>query len=412
MTLRLRLLWRQQIQLLFPFSTINAKESPAPTSALPPAYPAGTKPSYIPNAPGLPDISGLSPNNFPALDKAPPVDSPQVQQWIKEVQASGIAIPDIPPNVLGGCLNNTAAAANKSTCWWTCGGCTRDTDITSCPDKLTWGLSYDDGPSPYTTNLLSYLGKANLTGTFFVVGSRVISRPTVLQQEYMLGHQLSVHTWSHTALTTQSDEQIIAELGWTKLVIQKVLGVTPNTMRPPYGDIDDRVRAIAQAMDLTPILWTTYTTNGAFGAFDTLDFNVVNGLSTSFGVVDQWEGIMNTVSSALSTGFIVLEHDLYQQAVELAMGYILPDALARKLNITSINSCLHLPMSDAYVETNDNSSHPPPKGSSASNSNSSSSGSGSGSVKSGAVVGAVARMDALALVAAAATVLGAVAQSL
>jgi len=94
------------------------------------------------------------------------------------------------------------------------------------------------------------------------------------------------------------------------------------------------------------------------------------------------------------------------------MGYILPDALARKLNITSINSCLHLPMSDAYVETNDNSSHPPPKGSSASNSNSSSSGSGSGSVKSGAVVGAVARMDALALVAAAATVLGAVAQSL
>jgi peptidoglycan/xylan/chitin deacetylase (PgdA/CDA1 family) len=103
---------------------------------------------------------------------------------------------------------------------------------------MTWGLSYDDGPSPYTPNLLSYLGKANLTGTFFVVGSRAISRPTILQQEHMLGHQISVHTWSHTALTTQSNEQIIAELGWTKLVIRKVLGVTPNTMRPPYGDIE------------------------------------------------------------------------------------------------------------------------------------------------------------------------------
>jgi hypothetical protein len=138
------------------------------------------------------------------------------------------------------------------------------------------------------------------------------------------------------------------------------------------------------------------------------DFNVVNGLSSSFGVIDQWDQIMGVVS-AMSTGFIVLEHDLYQQAVELATGYILPDALARKLSITSINACLHLPMSDAYIETNDNSSHPPPKGSS---SNSNSSSSGSGSVKSGAVVGAVARMDALALVAAAATVLGAVAQSL
>jgi hypothetical protein len=27
-------------------------------------------------------------------------------------------------------------------------------------------------------------------------------------------------------------------------------------MRTPYGDIDDRVRAIAMAMDLTPIIWT------------------------------------------------------------------------------------------------------------------------------------------------------------
>jgi hypothetical protein len=27
-------------------------------------------------------------------------------------------------------------------------------------------------------------------------------------------------------------------------------------MRPPYGDIDDRVRAIAMAMDLTPVIWT------------------------------------------------------------------------------------------------------------------------------------------------------------
>jgi hypothetical protein len=38
-----------------PLSSINPKESPAPTSALPPPYPAGTKPPGIPNAPGLPD---------------------------------------------------------------------------------------------------------------------------------------------------------------------------------------------------------------------------------------------------------------------------------------------------------------------------------------------------------------------
>jgi peptidoglycan/xylan/chitin deacetylase (PgdA/CDA1 family) len=51
-------------------------------------------------------------------------------------------------------------------------------------------------------------------------------------------HQIAVHTWSHTSLTTQTNEEIIAELGWSKKVIKDVLGVTPNTMRPPYGDIE------------------------------------------------------------------------------------------------------------------------------------------------------------------------------
>ena len=42
----------------------------------------------------------------------------------------------------------------------------------------------------------------------------------------------------HPYLTTLTNEQIIAELGWTKKVIYDVLGVTPLYMRPPYGDIE------------------------------------------------------------------------------------------------------------------------------------------------------------------------------
>jgi peptidoglycan/xylan/chitin deacetylase (PgdA/CDA1 family) len=36
-----------------------------------------------------------------------------------------------------------------------------------------------------------------------------------------------------------TNEQIVAELGWTRKAIQSVLGVTPTTMRPPYGDIGE-----------------------------------------------------------------------------------------------------------------------------------------------------------------------------
>lgn len=290
---------------------------------------------------------------YPPLDLLPDTNTTQVQQWIQEVKNSGVSIPDLQVSQPGGCSANPTLVTNTSRCWWTCGGCTRSTDIVSCPDKFTWGLSYDDGPSPWTSSLLNYLNANNLNTTFFIVGSRAISRPDILQAEYMSGHQLSVHTWSHPYLTTLTTEQVIAELGWTKKAIKDITGVTPNTWRPPYGDVDDRVRAIAQAMGLTTIIWTLY--NGQ--QFDTDDWHIDAGYPVD-QVIDNFETILDEASS-MDTGFIVLEHDLWQQTVDVAVGYILPNALARKeFSLKSIIYCLHKPLEDAYIETNNNVTNP------------------------------------------------------
>jgi peptidoglycan/xylan/chitin deacetylase (PgdA/CDA1 family) len=42
------------------------------------------------------------------------------------------------------------------------------------------------------------LKEKDVRATFFVVGSRVIERPGMLIEEYMSGHEISVHTWSHS----------------------------------------------------------------------------------------------------------------------------------------------------------------------------------------------------------------------
>ena len=97
-------------------------------------------------------------------------------------------------------------------------------DVVECPTKNTWGLSYDDGPSPDTPRLLQYLDDHDLTSTFFVVGSRAISRPEILQYEYLAGHQISVHTWEHGFLTTKTNEEIVASLGWTKQAMTTIVG--------------------------------------------------------------------------------------------------------------------------------------------------------------------------------------------
>ena len=169
-------------------------------------------------------------------------------------ELDGFDIPDLAVTT-GECDTSPQQAANASALgWWTCGGYTRSTDIVSCPDKDTWGMSFDDGPGMYTPKLLEYLDEKNLHATFFVVGSHVVQYPDTLRDEYMAGHEISVHTWSHPPLTTLTNEQVVAELSWAHLAIQKVLGVTPTTMRLPYGDIDDRIRAIALAMGMVLIV--------------------------------------------------------------------------------------------------------------------------------------------------------------
>ena len=83
------------------------------------------------------------------MDVVAPTNSSQVQKWLTEL--NGVNIPDLAPTIDGDCGQDPASAADAANRgWWTCGGYTRPTDIVQCPDKLTWGVSFDDGPSDYS----------------------------------------------------------------------------------------------------------------------------------------------------------------------------------------------------------------------------------------------------------------------
>ncbi|KAJ8521272.1 hypothetical protein ONZ45_g2022 [Pleurotus djamor] len=348
-----------------PLESISSGMPTGTTLPVSGTFTAGATPP-VSGAPVLPTPFVFSPAEWPAQDSIPAVDSPEVKEWMKELE--GHNIPNLTPTKDGSCPGDPAAAADAANRgWWTCGGHTRSTDVLACPDKLTWGVSFDDGPSPYTQKLLNFLSEKDIEATFFVVGSRVIERPQVLLEEYMRGHEISVHTWSHKPLTSLTNEQIVAELGWTRKAIKTVLGVTPLTMRPPFGDIgtfislvDDRVRAISLAMGMVPIIWSTHP---ATGPFDTNDWRVVAGLVNGVQYVDTFSHIIGNAST-LDTGFIVLQHDLYEIVVDLAVGYTLPSALDHnpKFNLQPIGKCMKWPTGNIYLETNTNTTFPSSSG--------------------------------------------------
>ncbi|KAG0224186.1 hypothetical protein B0O80DRAFT_483996 [Mortierella sp. GBAus27b] len=266
---------------------------------------------------------------YPALDCTPFIQDPQVQTWLKLVDMT--KVPVYPPSKDGACPTDltTIPAAQ---CWWTCQKCDAPADITSCPKTDTWGLTYDDGPSPDSPRLYDYLLAHNQKATLFIVGSRAISYPATLKRAYTEGHQIAIHTWSHPMMTSLSNEQIVAELKWTEKAIVATIGVTPIYWRPPYGDVDNRVRAIATQLGYKTSIWTQ--------DFDTNDWNIPGGLATAQSVVDTFKGWLTKIPT-MPTGFIVLEHDLYPQEVNVSISGILPIAYSTKgLVMQPIAQCI------------------------------------------------------------------------
>ena len=64
-------------------------------------------------------------------------------------------------------------------------------------------LTYDDGPSQYTAQLLDGLKARGAHVTFFCVGYQVQARPQIVRRAWMEGHQIGNHTWDHPQLTKQ-----------------------------------------------------------------------------------------------------------------------------------------------------------------------------------------------------------------
>ncbi|KAG0019457.1 hypothetical protein BGZ82_000135, partial [Podila clonocystis] len=101
---------------------------------------------------------------------------------------------------------------------------------TTCKTPGTFSISFDDGPSIYTNELLDLLDKENIKVTFFVNGNnqQCIYDPkvqTVLKRAYNSGHQIASHTWSHPQLTKQTVEGINLEMTKLEKAFEDVLGV-------------------------------------------------------------------------------------------------------------------------------------------------------------------------------------------
>lgn len=129
------------------------------------------------------------------------------------------------------------------------------------PDKPMVALTFDDGPYDRVTNrIVKALAKHDSRATFFVVGNRVERYADTMKNAYQKGNQIATHTFDHGDLSKMKKKQIRRELKRAFRVMKKINGENPTMLRPPYGNVNDKMR---QTIQIPMIYWSVDTEDWA-----------------------------------------------------------------------------------------------------------------------------------------------------
>jgi len=124
-------------------------------------------------------------------------------------------------------------------------------------DRPAVALTFDDGPSESTPELLQILARHNVTATFFMCGLNVQRLPEVARSVAAAGHEIGNHTDSHPRLNFCSSDFIYRELALAQEKILRHTGATPRLFRAPYGVRWFGLKSAQERLDLLGVMWGT-----------------------------------------------------------------------------------------------------------------------------------------------------------
>ena len=126
-----------------------------------------------------------------------------------------------------------------------------------CKKDKCIALTYDDGPSEHTPQLLKTMAKYDAKATFFLIGPSASEYPEVVEDLVDQGMEIANHTTNHKVLSQISSAQVKTELSDTQKRIHKITGEYPTLMRPPYAARSNSVDKIAGKQGLSVVTWDT-----------------------------------------------------------------------------------------------------------------------------------------------------------
>ena len=151
------------------------------------------------------------------------------------------------------------------------------------------------------------------------IGSQILAYPDAFKQAISTDQEIALHTWSHSLLTTKDNMGVLAELGWNMQIIYDLSGRVPQLYRPPQGDVDNRVRAIAtEVFNLTAVMWNAECNDWCL---DSHGHSSCPGETPGKDRKSVRHAIKQALNRPKSPGVSILEHELNPVTIGLFTQY-------------------------------------------------------------------------------------------
>ncbi|MGH9629525.1 MAG: polysaccharide deacetylase family protein [Bryobacteraceae bacterium] len=117
-------------------------------------------------------------------------------------------------------------------------------------------LTFDDGPSAGSMDLLKILAKYRVKATFFHCGVNIRRMPSVTSAVAREGHEIGNHSDTHPLMCFRAADFIYSELARAQVTIQETTGVPASLFRAPYGVRWFGMREAQRRLNLMGVMWT------------------------------------------------------------------------------------------------------------------------------------------------------------
>lgn len=188
-------------------------------------------------------------------------------------------------------------------------------------------LTFDDGPSKYTKEIIQFLKDNNAYATFFVLGNKINIYEDTLKTMLDNGNEIGNHSYSHKWLIKLKENELKTEIEKTQMLIKNKFNYNIKFLRPTYGSVNKMVK---NNTNLEIVLWNV----------DTLDWKIKSS-----------NRIVKKAINKVKNGDIILMHDTYERSLK-AVKKLVPELQKQGYQFITISELREYQLINKNLESN------------------------------------------------------------